>query len=858
MKSHLFHIGLGLCMLMAVTCHAAVEMDLLKGGDFESGGWSIATWSGDGQGAIADQVSHGGAKSLHMQGKADATIVAQRNFRLIAGSQPVALSGYWKGSVTKGTGGRIVIRWLDADGKSVADAAPVTKSGTFDWAKFETTFKPPPGAAQATIFLEIWETTGEVWYDDVRVALTFEPVMPGEVRTARHPGDPRVAVFDANRRGGTGYGAVGIQHALFKRHGLEADLIEDLSLATLVNYDALVLPNVHVLPGAEFAEVLAGRPAIAWTIDARAAVSAYVRMGGGLILTHQSCGQSAFKDPLTPSIASVIDKTFDTVPTWFADDPVTRGLQPFEPSFEDSRVLQLGPAGQVVMKNKSGHALAVVGGFGGGKVVAIGLCPGIDKDLNTVLPTGGEEQLLFNAAKWAAATQVQPVIVLVSPNLITITEPKQPLEFTVVLLPTSKTVAGEPKLDIALVGDKHRLQPAQISSIEDTGGITMLRVGFATDKLEEAEYRIEVKNSMATYEEPDNAGMVKNQAAFAKFADSLPKAQFEWSAMNVHGPTGLKTEEEFAEMAKMAKEMNFKAVLYNAKPPSGYVYYNTKIGEEDPAFQDIDPLALAVKHCHAQGLQLLVQFCAFAEGGGKHPSKFMREHPDYADWNPGDGPDLSKQQHGVFGCPDRPEVRAYELSLIREMAENYDIDGISFDYIRYKDDRYCVCPYSEAKFAEYRKAHPDLAEAAARAHMAEEAIVSFTWEVRKLLDDVRPGLLLHGYCHPTWANKFPLKYLSFRASAHGDDPARGGEWPLEQVYEAAKRNVELADDHVDYMRAAPMADTAYLNWAKSPDRFRRELRLISHAGARDIMVYLYSTLRHKPELREAISKELAD
>jgi hypothetical protein len=328
--------------------------------------------------------------------------------------------------------------------------------------------------------------------------------------------------------------------------------------------------------------------------------------------------------------------------------------------------------------------------------------------------------------------------------------------------------------------------------------------------------------------------------------------------MNVHVPSGLRTEEDIAEMARLAKEMNFKAVLFAAKPPDAYLYYNTKIGEKAPDYGDIDPLALAVKYCHQEGLQLLVQFCAFREGSTKQPSKFIREHPEWADWNPGDGPDISTHQNGIFGCPDRPEVRAYELSLIREMAENYDIDGISFDYIRYKNDRYCVCPYSEQEFGEFREEHPEMSEAQARAAMAEEAIVSFTWEVRELLDEVKSGTILHGYCHPVWANKFPLQYLSFRASAHGAQPGRGGPWPLEKVFESAKRNVDLADDHVEFMSAAPMADTAYRAYAKSPQRFRRELRLINHAGAKDIMIYLYSTLRYKPDLRDAIAAELAD
>ena len=109
-------------------------------------------------------------------------------------------------------------------------------------------------------------------------------------------------------------------------------------------------------------------------------------------------------------------------------------------------------------------------------------------------------------------------------------------------------------------------------------------------------------------DEPEVIATVQNQAGYARYADTLPKPSFEWTAMNVHQPSYLDSEEKIAEMARQAKEMNFDAVLFAAKPPSALLYYDTRIGEKAPEVGDIDPLALAVKYCHEQGLQLLVQF----------------------------------------------------------------------------------------------------------------------------------------------------------------------------------------------------------------------------------------------------------
>ncbi len=553
---------------------------------------------------------------------------------------------------------------------------------------------------------------------------------------------------------------------------------------------------------------------------------------------------------------SVPDKTFDTTPTETVEHPVTEGVADLAPTFADARVLAPGASAQALMRNQAGQALVAAGEVGQGRVVGIGYCPGIGPEEQPVAVSTGEARLLANAVRWAGADRAQPYALLASPDKLELSVPGQSIELTLSAMPTAADAPDSVEVTVTLLDAEFQIvagaEPVRLD-VAMSGSVTAT---LPDAGLEDGAYYLALR--VPGTDRPEVAATVENRAGFARWADALPKASFEWACLNVHGPSGLKTEEDFAEMARMAKEMNLDAVLFAAKPPSAYLYYNTTIGEKAPGFEDMDSLALAVKHCHAQGLQLLVQFCTFKEGAATVPSKFIREHPDWADWNPGDGPDISQHQGGLFGCPDRREVRDYELSLMREMAENYDIDGFSFDYIRYKNDRWCVCPFSRDHFKTWWANHPDLSEGQARAKHAEEQIVSFTWEVREMLDEVKPDAILHGYVHPTWANKFPLQYLSFRASAHWTQPGRGGPWSLERVHREAQRNVDLADDHVDFMQAAPMADTGYLPNEKPADRFRRELRLISDAGAKSVMIYLHATLRRSPELRQVVAEELAD
>ncbi len=850
-------IALGFALIAPV---AAEDIELVTNGGFEAAEtprrWDVRAWQGDGDFTIDTEQTREGEQSLRLTGSSgDASVVARQHVGLLKHSQPLTLTGAWRSTVEEGAGARLVLRWLDDAGKKIRDEPALGAEDPFDWQPFELTATPPPTAAGANIYLEIWECEGTVWFDGVSATQAVEPPTVEDFRVAKTPETVTVGVFDANAAGGRGFGAGGIHDVLSALDGVSSELITDLSLAALAAYDCIILPNVHSWGAAGTPGLLARRPELAWAGDPRACLRAYVRMGGGLILTHQSNGTSSALSPsIVPSVLYAPDRTLDPTPSEIAEHPVTSGIDEIRPTFTDARIVEAGPNGEVLLRNEDGTPLAVAGGTGAGRVVGIGLCPGIDTEEEPVAVSAGEAAFLANAVRWSGADDARDYALVAAPDSIVLRTPEDALSVTLSTVAASEEAPE--KLDVQL-----SLLDEDFAALEkfDSMTVTLSRgeaptVEISPEQLDDATYYVAA--SVGGSDDNEVIATVENQSGYARMADTLPKPDFEWTSMNVHQPQGLETEEEIAEMARLAKEMNFDAVLYAAKPPNAYLYYDTEIGEKAPDFEDIDPLELVVKHCHKQGLDVLVQFCTFREGSASQPSKFMREHPEWADWNPGDGPDLSEHEHGVFGCPDRPQVREYELSLMREMAENYDIDGFSFDYIRYKNDRWCVCPFSKRHFADWWEEHPDLTRAQARAKHAEEQIVSFTWEVREMLDEVKPDAILHGYCHPEWANRFPLNYLSFRASAHWTQPGRGGPWSLQQVHERSERNVDLADDHVDFMKAAPMADTGYFGHHKPTERFRRELRLVADAGAPAVMVYLYSTLVRDPKLRATIAEEL--
>ena len=76
------------------------------------------------------------------------------------------------------------------------------------------------------------------------------------------------------------------------------------------------------------------------------------------------------------------------------------------------------------------------------------------------------------------------------------------------------------------------------------------------------------------------------------------------------------------------------------------------------------------------------------ENISKHPELVLSVHPSWANVQlinyTADKPMPSISEHnGYFLDPANPEVQKYLTCLLSEMVNNYDIDGLNIDYIRY-------------------------------------------------------------------------------------------------------------------------------------------------------------------------------
>lgn len=128
-------------------------------------------------------------------------------------------------------------------------------------------------------------------------------------------------------------------------------------------------------------------------------------------------------------------------------------------------------------------------------------------------------------------------------------------------------------------------------------------------------------------------------------------------------------KQKIDEHFKLMSEMKINTVVFLVKYPNGLVYYKSKYAR--PAC-DWDTLEYVIKKCREYKMEIHPYLNIFAEEG-----YFLQENPEYAE----------VRQDGTrtnWSSPAVKEVRQRMLNMIKEIIQNYDVDGIQLDRIRYQ------------------------------------------------------------------------------------------------------------------------------------------------------------------------------
>jgi uncharacterized lipoprotein YddW (UPF0748 family) len=159
----------------------------------------------------------------------------------------------------------------------------------------------------------------------------------------------------------------------------------------------------------------------------------------------------------------------------------------------------------------------------------------------------------------------------------------------------------------------------------------------------------------------------------------------DWPASSLRGNIGAQ-KQALRDILDDLRRKNYNTVFFQVRSRGNAMYRSSfepwaselsgTLGR-DPGW---DPLAFAIEECHARGMQLHAWFnvCRVWSRGeppASDPVHVVRAHPE---WVQRFGDDL-------WIDPGIPEAREFTVRVAEELAANYAIDGLHFDYVRYPD-----------------------------------------------------------------------------------------------------------------------------------------------------------------------------
>jgi len=166
-------------------------------------------------------------------------------------------------------------------------------------------------------------------------------------------------------------------------------------------------------------------------------------------------------------------------------------------------------------------------------------------------------------------------------------------------------------------------------------------------------------------------------------------------------------KEAFIQAMRKCSTAGIDSVILSVKDTTGFVLYPSDYADHyskyNTKFEEIDYLQQCINIIHMVGMKIYAAFDVFAEGNTRNKSPYMKGLANrgwmcevygldqdnkpviqqICDKNPIQTADAIDDFGEVFVNPANDEVTEYELHLIEEVMNRYNINGIVLDRVRY-------------------------------------------------------------------------------------------------------------------------------------------------------------------------------
>ena len=181
------------------------------------------------------------------------------------------------------------------------------------------------------------------------------------------------------------------------------------------------------------------------------------------------------------------------------------------------------------------------------------------------------------------------------------------------------------------------------------------------------------------------------------------------------------TKKSIKEVVETAKNYGFNQLFAQVRG-RGDAYYNSEIVIRSPLVQgrNFDPLSEIIRLAHKENIKVHAWVNVYllwsSEKRPESKEHLLNQHPEWTARAYGDVIDAKKKRRhfqqqgteGVYLSPGHPQVQKYLLAVFGELIDNYEIDGLHLDYVRYPGPEYGFNQAAMNSFREETGVDPEI------------------------------------------------------------------------------------------------------------------------------------------------------
>lgn len=161
----------------------------------------------------------------------------------------------------------------------------------------------------------------------------------------------------------------------------------------------------------------------------------------------------------------------------------------------------------------------------------------------------------------------------------------------------------------------------------------------------------------------------------------------DWPKTKAKNENGrVRQQREIIKILDRLQAANFNTVMLQTRLRGDVIYpsriecWSAVLTGKESGNPGYDPLQFIIEQCHKRHMECHAWIVTIPLGNQSHIK--MQGKTSVAN----NRPDMCKKhQNEYYLDPGNPETAPYILSIVKEIVENYDVDGIHLDYIRYPE-----------------------------------------------------------------------------------------------------------------------------------------------------------------------------